>query len=79
MNDSHVIKKAKLCDLLVRRNGLNCEEIQSTIQISRRTVFKYLGELRSMGAEIKYDKTSNKYNLLNKSFDVFEHYKKYYM
>ncbi len=69
MNNNQIIKMARLCELLKSRRGLSSDEIQSILQISRRTFFNYLEELRCLGAEISYNKSLNEYKIEN-SFDL---------
>ena len=53
----------KLCIVLYKENGLSGAELQEKLKISERTRFRYLEELRSMGAEVYYEKITNKYRL----------------
>lgn len=64
---------ARLCDLLIKNSGLEAEQIQKKLNISRRTFFRYLDELRTFGALIIYEKQTNCYSLENE-FDVLAYF-----
>ncbi len=62
---------AQLVEFIKRENRGTSEELATRMQISRRTLFRYLDELRSLGAEIEFCKCKNTYILKNE-FNFFE-------
>ncbi len=66
MNYSDYMKKLSfLNDLLKQGDTGTAEDLAGKLNVSRRTVFRYLDELRINGAVIGYSKTKKTYYLEN--------------
>ena len=70
-NQNHYLKIHQLVDLLESNYPGTAEEIAEKLFVSRRTLFRYLEELRDRGAKIEYCKYKKTYSLQNE-FDFFE-------
>lgn len=70
-NQNHYLKKHQLLNILESNCPGTADEIAEKLDISRRTFFRYLEELRDHGAIIEYCKCQKTYSLINE-FDFFE-------
>lgn len=64
-NQSCYQKIYYLIQLLESNCSGTADELAEKLEVSRRTFFRYLEELRARGAEIEYCKYSNTYTLKN--------------
>ena len=73
MNYRYIAKLNYLTELIAKENTGNAQELAERLQVSRRTLFRYLEDLKIMGAEISYSKKQNSYVFDNvfSFFDVF--------
>lgn len=55
-----------LVDLLNQRNAGSPDVLAKKLNVSRRTIFRYLDELRMKGADISFSKKEKTYFLENK-------------
>ncbi len=69
-NQSHFHKIHQLLHILESNCCGTADEIAEKLDISRRTFFRYIEELRDRGAEIEYCRYSKTYSLENE-FDFF--------
>lgn len=67
---------ARLCQIIKERNGVSGVELQNKLNISERTRYRYLYELKGMGADIVYCRRTDCYRLFN-DFDLLSYYSKY--
>ncbi len=70
-NQNHFQKIHLLLQILESNCCGTAEEIAEKMDVSRRTFFRYLEELRDRGAEIEYCRYSKTYNL-ESEFNFFE-------
>ncbi len=70
-NTNCFLKMLRLIKYLEDDYSGTAEELAAEINVSRRTLFRYLDELRDSGAEIEYSKSLNSYSLKN-NFNFFE-------
>jgi predicted DNA-binding transcriptional regulator YafY len=70
-NQNQYLKIHQLLDILESNYPGTADEIAEKLDISRRTLFRYLEELRDRGAIIEYCKCQRTYSLEN-DFDFFE-------
>ena len=73
MYNNQIVKMAQLCELIKVNDGTTSSQVQKSLNISRRTFFRYLDNLRDMGANIGYNKIENCYKL-EKDFDLLKYY-----
>ena len=71
ITENAFIKKAKLVNLLKYRQPISLKTCLKELNISRRTFFRYLDELRDSGADIAYCKYQDCYVIKN-DFNYFE-------
>ncbi len=71
VEQNYIFKMARLVDLLEKGQASTAEDIAKKLNVSRRTVFRYLEEFRDRGAVIEFSKRESSYKLKN-SFDFFE-------
>lgn len=70
-NQNHYLKIHQLLDILESNCPGTSDEIAEKLNVSRRTLFRYLEELRDRGAIIEYCKCGRTYSLKN-NFDFFK-------
>ena len=70
-NQNYVLKMAQLVGFLKNEVGGTADQLAEKMNISRRTMFRYLEELRDIGAEIEYCRENNSYFIRNE-FDFLE-------
>ena len=70
-NQNHYLKIHQLINILEANCPGTADEIAEKLNVSRRTLFRYLEELRDRGAAIEYCKCQRTYSLKN-NFDFFE-------
>jgi predicted DNA-binding transcriptional regulator YafY len=66
-------KLSALIELIEKQNTGDANVLAEKLQVSRRTLFRYLEELRDYGADITFSKPQNSY-ILNNDFCFFEHF-----
>lgn len=69
----YIRKMSYLVDMVKKGNTGDANCIACKLCVSRRTVFRYLDELRENGAEISFSKFENSYVLKN-DFCLFENF-----
>ncbi len=65
-NLNYLTNMASFIKLLESQRCGTAEDLAKTLNVSRRTIFRYMEELRDRGVEINYCKTKNCYKLTNK-------------
>jgi predicted DNA-binding transcriptional regulator YafY len=60
-----------LIQLIEKEGTGTAEDLANRFGVSRRTIFRYIEELRLMGAEISYSHTRNSF-IFEKNFDFHE-------
>lgn len=70
-NQNHYLKIKQLLDYLETNHPGTADEIAGKLNISRRTFFRYLDDLRAHGATIEYCNHKKTYSLKN-HFNFFE-------
>lgn len=70
-NQNHYQKIHQLLIILESNHPGTAEDIAEILNISRRTLFRYMEKLRDHGAKIEYCKCRKTYFLKNQ-FDFFE-------
>lgn len=70
---SHLVKKmrmlSRLCVLIKTERTGGLKNLAETLQMSRMGTYKYIQELKSMGAEIEYDHERKTY-YFNNNFNL---------
>lgn len=70
-NQNYLLKIYQLLDILDSNYPRTADEIAESLNVSRRTLFRYFDELRDRGAIIEYCKCQQRYFLKN-DFDFFK-------
>jgi predicted DNA-binding transcriptional regulator YafY len=65
------IERIKKMDDLIRNEQTgNADELAVKMEVSRATVFNYIEVLKSMGAQIEFNKKSKTFFYLDKNFEI---------
>jgi predicted DNA-binding transcriptional regulator YafY len=65
------IERIKKIDDLIRTEQTgNADELAMKMEVSRATVFNYLEVLKSMGAQIEFNKRNKTFYYLDKDFEI---------
>lgn len=70
-NQNYLLKIYQLLDILDSNYPRTADEIAESLNVSRRTLFRYFDELRDRGAIIEYCNCQRRY-LLKNDFDFFK-------
>ncbi len=65
----YLFKLSYLSELIDNKNTGTADHIAEKLGISRRTIFRYLKDLKLMGAEISFDQKRNTY-VFEEEFNV---------
>lgn len=73
-----LLNKMKFLKVIRERNSTSAKDIMEGIGISKRTLHRYIEELKDCGADISYNRKSNSY-YLNNDFDLNRWIEEFYL
>jgi len=73
-----LLNKMKFLKIVRGQNHTSARDIMQGVGISKRTLYRYIEELKDCGADISYNRKNNSYSL-NNDFDLNEWIEEFYL